>query len=81
MKSRDNRVNWPMLAAIYACVMSKPGCTQADIARRLQVRRSTVYQKLPTLQDCGFLLYEDGHGCLYPFGINAGVRFVATDWQ
>lgn len=77
---KDKRVNWLALAAIYAYVYVNPGCRQVDVARGVGLRPCSLYQRLPTMQDFGFLLYEDHDGLLYPFGIARGDRFVATGW-
>ena len=44
------------------------GVTQADLARALDVPRSTVLKDLPYLEDTGVLLAEDTRGRLMFFG-------------
>lgn len=48
-------------------VQQHPGVRPADIARQLDVPRSSVTRALPALDDAGFLLYEDHRGGLWPF--------------
>jgi DNA-binding IclR family transcriptional regulator len=45
-----------------------PGITAAELARRLDLPRSTVQRRLPSMNDAGYLLYEDEKGGLWPFG-------------
>ncbi len=44
-----------------------PGAKPAEIARELELDRSTVTRALPALEDSGQLLYEDRRGGLWPF--------------
>jgi hypothetical protein len=44
------------------------GVTQADLARMLDVPRSTILKDLPCLEDTGVLLAEDAKGRLTFFG-------------
>jgi Mn-dependent DtxR family transcriptional regulator len=55
------------LSKIDAYVRSHPGSRPADIARELEISRSTVTRALPNLDDAGYLLSEDIHGGLWPF--------------
>jgi DNA-binding MarR family transcriptional regulator len=53
--------------AIADYVERHPGSRPADIARDLQVDRSTVNRTLPAVEEAGRLLVEDNHGRLWPF--------------
>jgi len=55
------------LAQINACVEEHPGARPADIARQLDLPRSSVTRALPALEEDGYLLYEDRKGGLWPF--------------
>ena len=48
-------------------IREHPGITPAQLARRLGVARSTVIRRLPSLEDAGYLYYEDDQGGLWPF--------------
>jgi Mn-dependent DtxR family transcriptional regulator len=48
-------------------VAQHPGVKPADIARQLEVPRSSVTRALPALEEAGYLLYEDRKGGLWPF--------------
>lgn len=45
----------------------QPGISAAELARRFDVDRSTITRRLPSMDEAGFLLYEDDDGGLYPF--------------
>ncbi len=53
---------------IASYVEEHPGVRAAEIARQLDLPRSSVTRALPALEDAGRLLYEDGRGRLWPFG-------------
>lgn len=53
--------------AMQALIAQQPGISAAELARLLEVDRSTITRRLPSLDDAGFLLYEDDDGGLYPF--------------
>lgn len=44
-----------------------PGVKPAEIARQLDLPRSSVTRALPELEDAGHLVYEDRRGGLWPF--------------
>jgi len=44
-----------------------PGSRPADIARALELPRSTIVRELPSLEEHGHLLFEDRRGRLWPF--------------
>lgn len=48
-------------------IEKNPGIRPAELARKLGVSRSTIQRRLPSLDDAGYLLYEDEEGGLYPF--------------
>jgi DNA-binding IclR family transcriptional regulator len=48
-------------------IRENPGIRPAELARRLDVARSTVQRRLPSLEEAGFLYSEDERGGLYPF--------------
>ncbi len=53
--------------AMMEVIEENPGISPAELARRLGVDRSTVQRRLPSLEEAGYLLYEDEAGRLYPF--------------
>ena len=53
---------------IVGYVEKHPGVRPAEIAKSLDIPRSTVTRALPALEDEGFLLAEDRRGRLWPFG-------------
>ncbi len=48
-------------------VQQHPGVRPAEIARQLDVPRSSVTRALPALEEQGYLLSEDHRGRLWPF--------------
>lgn len=48
-------------------IEQQPGISAAELARLLDVDRSTITRRLPSMDEAGFLLYEDNDGGLYPF--------------
>ncbi len=46
-----------------------PGMTAAELARILEVERSTITRRLPSMDEAGFYLYEDDDGGLYRFDV------------
>ena len=55
------------LEQINNLVERHPGVKPAEIARQLDLPRSSVTRALPALNDEGYLLYEDPRGGLWPF--------------
>jgi DNA-binding IclR family transcriptional regulator len=60
------------LHEIARYVERHPGVRPAEIARGLELPRSSVTRALPSLEDQGCLLYEDGRGRLWPFDARNG---------
>jgi DNA-binding IclR family transcriptional regulator len=48
-------------------IRNNPGIRQAELARRLDVARSTVARRLPSMEEAGYLYAEDDGGGLWPF--------------
>ncbi len=48
-------------------IKEQPGIRPSELARRLGVSRSTIQRRLPSLEEAGYLLYEDDEGRLYPY--------------
>lgn len=48
-------------------IQANPGITPAELARQSGVQRSTVSRRLPSLEEAGYLYYEDEQGRLWPF--------------
>jgi predicted DNA-binding transcriptional regulator YafY len=53
------------LAQLIDLVATNPGITQAQLARRLSVNRSTILKDLITLSEMGIRLAQDEQGGLY----------------
>ena len=49
-------------------IVQRPGIRPAELARLLDVERSTVMRRLPALEEAEILLSEDERGGLWPFG-------------
>jgi len=49
-------------------IQDQPGVTPAELARQLEVERSTITRRLPSIEEAGYLYYEDDRGGLWPFG-------------
>lgn len=48
-------------------VQSNPGILPAGLADKLGVSRSTITRRLPSMNEAGYLYYEDDQGGLWPF--------------
>jgi len=48
-------------------IQENPGISPAELARQLDVERSTITRRLPSLEEAGYLYYEDEEGRLWPF--------------
>jgi DNA-binding IclR family transcriptional regulator len=48
-------------------IRQEPGIRPAELARRLDVHRSTVQRRLPSMEEAGYLYAEDDRGGLWPF--------------
>jgi DNA-binding IclR family transcriptional regulator len=48
-------------------IRAEPGIRPAQLARRLEVARSTVARRLPSMEEAGYLYAEDERGGLWPF--------------
>ena len=49
-------------------IRDKPGISAAELARELDVTRSTITRRLPSMEEAGYLYSEDEKGGLWPFG-------------
>ena len=56
-------------ADMDTAVRQQPGILPAELARMLEVDRSTITRRLPSMDEAGFLLYEDDNGGLYRFDL------------
>jgi len=48
-------------------IQDNPGISAAELARELEVERSTIMRRLPSLEEAGYFYYEDEEGRLWPF--------------
>lgn len=48
-------------------IKEQPGIRQAQLARELEVSPSTVSRRLPSMNEAGYLYWEDEKGGLWPF--------------
>lgn len=48
-------------------IQTAPGISLAQIARQLDKARSTITRRLPSMEEAGYLYYEDDEGGLWPF--------------
>jgi DNA-binding transcriptional ArsR family regulator len=48
-------------------IREEPGIRPAELARRLDVARSTVTRRLPSMEEAGYRYAEDEEGGLWPF--------------
>jgi DNA-binding IclR family transcriptional regulator len=51
-------------------IQENPGIAPAQLARQLGVERSTITRRLPSLEEAGYLYYEDEEGRLWPFDLD-----------
>lgn len=48
-------------------IQTNPGISASGIARILRKSRSTITRRLPSVEEAGYLYYEDDEGGLWPF--------------
>ena len=48
-------------------IQANPGIRLAELARLLEISRSTALRRLPGMEEAGFLYSEDEEGGLWPF--------------
>lgn len=53
--------------AVNELIQRSPGIRPAEIAKELNVPRSTITRRLPTLEEEGYHYSEDERGGLWPF--------------
>ena len=53
--------------AMDQVIQEHPGISAAELARELKVERSTVMRRLPSLEEAGYLYYEDEEGRIWRF--------------
>lgn len=49
-------------------IREQPGVRPTDLARQLDVARSTIQRRLPSMEEAGYRYWEDDNGGLWPFG-------------
>lgn len=49
-------------------IQERPGIRPSELAREMNISRSTVTRRLPSLEEAGILLSEDKKGGLWYFG-------------
>ncbi|MGH2543617.1 MAG: winged helix-turn-helix domain-containing protein [Ardenticatenaceae bacterium] len=47
-------------------IREQPGIRAAELAKQVGVARSTVQRRLPSLEEAGYLYWEDEQGGLWP---------------
>ena len=52
---------------MHQAIEESPGIIPAQIAKKLEVARSTITRRLPSAEEAGYLYYEDDEGGLWPF--------------
>ena len=48
-------------------IQQHPGIKPAGVAQQLNISRSTVQRRLPSMEEAGYLYSEDEGGGLWPF--------------
>lgn len=48
-------------------IQQEPGISLAKIAEKLHTARSTITRRMPSLEEAGYLYYEDEKGGIWPF--------------
>ena len=64
----DKHAKQERLEQMARVIQQHPNITQAELARRMSMPRSTVKRDLPALEKAGILLAEDRRGRLALFG-------------
>jgi hypothetical protein len=60
----------PEFDEVDRVIREKGGMRPADIARETGTERSTVSRRLASMEEAGYLYYEDDEGRLWPFDKN-----------
>lgn len=48
-------------------IREQPGLRAAEVARLLNVERSTILRRLPSMEEAAYRYWEDNEGRLWPF--------------
>lgn len=62
------RKSEPNYEQIQRILQQDPGLSVRELARRTNMAPSTILRCLPGMEEAGYLLYEDDHERLWPFG-------------
>lgn len=57
----------PDFDSTNAVIIDNPGIKAPAIARKIGVCPSTIHRRLPSMEEAGYLYFEDEHGGLYSF--------------
>lgn len=60
----------PEFDEVDRVIREKNGVRPADIAREIGTERSTVSRRLASMEEAGYLYYEDAEGRIWPFDKN-----------
>jgi DNA-binding IclR family transcriptional regulator len=53
--------------AMDRVIQAEPGISLAKLAEKLHAARSTIIRRMPSLEEAGYLYYEDEEGGIWPF--------------
>jgi DNA-binding IclR family transcriptional regulator len=57
----------PAFHDIDQLIQQNPGIRPAEIAKQMNVPRSTIIRRLPSMEEAGYYYFEDERGGLWPF--------------
>lgn len=57
----------PSFAEMDQLIRKNPGMLPSELAKILNVPRSTIMRRLPSLEEAGYYYFEDETGRLWPF--------------
>jgi DNA-binding IclR family transcriptional regulator len=57
----------PTFHDIDHLIRQNPGTRPAEIAKKMNIPRSTITRRLPSMEEAGYHYFEDERGGLWPF--------------
>lgn len=57
----------PTFQEMDQLIQQHPGIRPAELAKEMNLSRSTILRRLPSMEEAGYYYFEDEEGGLWPF--------------